>query len=46
MGFSIVIPQDEQFGGEYHFTEAYTASEAHEMVFAGDAVPSEEGVNT
>jgi hypothetical protein len=41
-GFSIVIPDDEEFAGTYHFTEAYTIGSAHELIFNGDALTSED----
>jgi len=40
-GFSVVIHDDEEFGGTYHFTHTYDAQSAHEFIFSGGCSPDE-----
>lgn len=37
-GFIITVFEDEEFGGRYAFTYAYTFESAHDLIFAGDAL--------
>ena len=46
-GFSIVISDDNEFGGTYNFTHIYSYIDAHDHIFGGDAFNDEDGhVNT
>lgn len=37
-GFIITVFEDEEFGGRYAFTHAYSFQTAHDLIFAGDAL--------
>jgi hypothetical protein len=46
-GFSIVIQEDNEFGGTYNFTHLYSYIDAHDHIFGDDAINDEDGhVNT
>ena len=44
-GFIVTVHDDEEYGGNYAFTEAYTHQSAHDLIFfSGNAVSfSEDG---
>lgn len=42
-GFTVVVENDDEFGGSYDFTHAYDAEMAHDAIFAGNATNNENG---
>jgi hypothetical protein len=45
-GFTVLIPDDAEFEGTYHFTESFTHMSALELIFSGDALnPDDNEVN-